>query len=532
MIDPLIILTALATGMLARAVGLPALVGYLAAGFVLHELDVYGGEVLANLADLGVTLLLFTIGLKLQLRDLLKPRIWGTTLLHMAATQGFFLTVLWGVAQLLPGLGLDFGARLVIAFAFTFSSTVFVIQIMQERGEMASRHANLAIGILIIQDLAAVLFLALTAGKVPQPAALLLLLAIPLRPLLLRLLALAGHGELFTLFGLALAFGTAGLCDAVGIKGDLGALLIGALLAGDQKAKELSYNLLLFKDLFLVGFFLSIGLGGWPAPEIIVLAALLGALALLKPLLYFPILTRLHTPPRTALLAANALASHSEFGLIVVAVAATAGWVSPQWSAALSIAIAVSFILAAPLNSLSHSLYRRHRQRLAGFASNRVRATRGDTSDVKVLVLGMGNIGTGAYTTLAQHYGWQVLGVDDNDRKLAVHRARQRRVEAADASDPDFWARIDLDSVELILLALTNHQENMLVVRLLDRLGYAGEMAAVVRFAEEARELENKGISTFNLFAEAGAGFGSHAIRVLDGPGAKPAAPSEPGAGA
>lgn len=521
MIDPLIILTALATGMLARAIGLPALVGYLAAGFVLHELDVYGGAVLSTLADLGVTLLLFTIGLKLQLRDLLKTHIWGTTLLHMAATQGFFLAVLWGVAQLFPQLGLDLGAKLVIAFAFTFSSTVFVIQIMQERGEMASRHANLAIGILIIQDLAAVLFLAFTTGKVPQPAALLLLIAIPLRPLLLRLLALAGHGELFTLFGLALAFGTAGLCEAVGIKGDLGALLIGALLAGDQKAKELSYNLMLFKDLFLVGFFLSIGLGGWPTPEVMIVATLLGALALLKPLLYFPLLTWLHTPPRTALLAANALANHSEFGLIVVAVAATAGWVDPAWSAALSIAIAVSFTLAAPLNNLSHSLYRRYREPLARFESTRVRATHGDTRDVKVLVLGMGNIGTGAYETLAQRYGWQVLGVDDNDRKLAVHRAMHRRVEAADASDPDFWARLNLDKVELILLALTNHQENMLVVRLLDRLGYRGNVAAVVRFAEEAKELENKGISVFNLFAEAGAGFGTHALRVLEGPGAK-----------
>jgi hypothetical protein len=70
----------------------------------------------------------------------------------------------------------------------------------------------------------------------------------------------------------------------------------------------------------------------------------------------------------------------------------------------------------------------------------------------------------------------------------------------------------------LILLALTNHQENMLVVRLLDGLGYRGDVAAVVRFAEEAKELERKGISTFNLFAEAGAGFGTHALRVLERP--------------
>lgn len=518
MIDPIIILTALGTGMMARAAGLPALVGYLAAGFLLHEIDVTGGDILATLSDLGVTLLLFTIGLKLQLRSLLQTHIWGTTLLHMALTQLFFLALLSAGTLLLPGLELDLGARLIIAFAFTFSSTVFVIQIMQERGEMASRHASLAVGILIIQDLAAVLFLAFSTGKVPEPAALLLLLIWPLRPLLLRLLALAGHGELFSLFGLALAFGSAELFETVGIKGDLGALLIGVALAGDQKAKELSYNLLVFKDLFLVGFFLSIGLGGWPAQEIAVLAVFLGLLALLKPLLYFPLLTWLHTPPRTALLAANALANHSEFGLIVVAVAAGSGWLSGDWGAAMSIAVAVSFVLASPLNNLSHTLYRRFRHPLLRFESPRVRATRADTRDVRVLVLGMGNIGTGAYEAIAQRYGWQVLGVDDNDRKLAAHRARHRRVAAADASDPDFWARVNLEEVELIVLALTNHRENMLIVRLLDRIGYRGDIAAVVRFTEEARELEAKGISTFNLFAEAGAGFGAHALKVLDRP--------------
>lgn len=518
MIDPIIILTALIAGTLARAARLPALIGYLAAGFILNEMQVEGGEALAVMAEIGITLLLFTIGLKLQVKDLLATRIWGTTLLHMAATQLFFLLVLLAAGWIFPDSGLGLGPSLVIAFALTFSSTVFVIQIMQERGEMASRHANVAIGILIIQDLAAVLFLAFSAGKVPEPAAVLLLLLWPLRRPIIRLLSLAGHGELFTLAGLTLALLGAEVFESVGVKGDLGALIIGAVLAGEQKAKELSRNLLQLKDLFLVGFFLSIGLDGWPVKEVMIIAVALGVLSMLKPLLYFPLLTRLHTPPRTALLASSALANHSEFGLIVIALAASAGWVAPHWSGAMSIAIAVSFVLASPLNASSHSLYRRLRRRLEGFESPLVRASAPETRDVRVLVLGMGNIGTGAYESIAQRYGWQVLGVDDNDRKLAEHRAMHRRVAAADASDPDFWARVNLAEVELIMLALTNHRENMLVVRMLDKLGYEGEIAAVVRFAEEASELEEAGISAFNLYAEAGSGFAAHAASLLDRP--------------
>jgi hypothetical protein len=69
--------------------------------------------------------------------------------------------------------------------------------------------------------------------------------------------------------------------------------------------------------------------------------------------------------------------------------------------------------------------------------------------------------------------------------------------------------------VELIMLALTNHEENLLVSQLLHELGYRGQLSAVVRFAEEAEELQARGISTFNLYAQAGAGFAAHAAEQL-----------------
>ncbi|MCB1842240.1 MAG: cation:proton antiporter, partial [Halioglobus sp.] len=323
------------------------------------------------------------------------------------------------------------------------------------------------------------------------------------------------HGELFTLAGLVLALGGAALFELVGIKGDLGVLILGAWLAGHQKTKELSRNLLQFKDLFLVGFFLTIGLQGWPEQEYILLSLLLGALALLKPLLYFPLLTLFHTPPRTALLSAISLSNFSEFGLIVIAVAAANGTVDAHWTATLSLVIAVSFILNSPLSRQSHTLYRRWRSRLLRFESARVRRALPDTSGARVIILGMGNIGTGAYESIAEHYGPEVVGVDENPRKLAMHRDSNRRVVEADASNPDFWLRVKLDDVELVMLALTNHEENLLVCKLLKELGYRGRVSAVVRFDEEARELRELGVSVFNLYAQAGAGFAAHSAEQL-----------------
>ena len=203
----LIILIALLCGLASRAVGLPALIGYLAAGFALHEIGITAGSWLEKLADLGITLLLFSIGLKLDIRALLKLNVWGTTLVHMVISQSVLLLLLIGLMKALPALDLTMAGAAVIAFALTFSSTVFVIQTLQERGELQSSQAVLAIGILIVQDLVAVGFLAVAAGKVPSIYALALLIIIPARPLILKLLSLSGYGELLTLLGLALAIG-------------------------------------------------------------------------------------------------------------------------------------------------------------------------------------------------------------------------------------------------------------------------------------------------------------------------------------
>lgn len=134
-------------GGLAMAVRLPPLVGFLAAGFVINALDV--GEVpqLDLLADLGVTLLLFAIGLKLDLRILLRREVWLTTSVHLAISVALGTTVLWLAA--VAGLAMLSGQSLttiaLLAFAISFSSTVFVVKVLEERGSrMRSTAASLS----------------------------------------------------------------------------------------------------------------------------------------------------------------------------------------------------------------------------------------------------------------------------------------------------------------------------------------------------------------------------------------------------
>ena len=120
---------------------------------------------------------------------------------------------------------LDWQAAAVIAFALSFSSTVFAVKTLEDRGEMKSRHGQVAIGILIIQDIIAVIFLTFATDKSPTLWALALLSLPFFRPLLNHFIERSGHGEVLILFGMFMAIGGGELFNLVGMKADLGALL-------------------------------------------------------------------------------------------------------------------------------------------------------------------------------------------------------------------------------------------------------------------------------------------------------------------
>ena len=198
-------------GFVARLLGLPPLLGFLAAGFFLSIIGYAQTNFLQKLADMGITLLLFTVGLKLNLRTLVRPQVWAVTAFHSTLMVGLLGVLVYGLA--LAGLAvfdqLDVRTAFLIAFALSFSSTVFVVKVLEEKGEMSALHGRIAVGILIMQDIAAVVFMAVSAGKMPSIWALLLLALIPLRPVLNHTLDRVGHGELQVLYGFLLALGGA-----------------------------------------------------------------------------------------------------------------------------------------------------------------------------------------------------------------------------------------------------------------------------------------------------------------------------------
>jgi len=293
--EPAFILYAFLGGVLAMAVRLPPLAGFLVAGFALNYSGYTLTPALETIASLGVTLLLFTIGLKLKVRTLLQPEIWGTATLHVVMTSTFFMAFLFllKMTGLVLLQGAEWSSLLVLGFAVSFSSTVFAVKLLEERSETKSFYGRLSIGILIMQDIFAVLFITASSGELPSPWALGLLLLIPAAPWIRGLLDRLGHGEMQVLFGFlaALVLGYH-LFEWVGLKGDLGALIVGILLAPHRAAGGLAKALFNIKELFLVGFFLSIGLTALPTWQHFGMALLLLAALPVKTLFFMLLLPR------------------------------------------------------------------------------------------------------------------------------------------------------------------------------------------------------------------------------------------------
>ena len=519
--DILWILFAFACGFGIKQLGLPPLIGYLIAGFLLNLYGITMTPGLQEIADLGVTLMLFTIGLKLNIRDLLKPEIWAGTL----ANTSLWTVLFTGLALFLATLSapyfldLDWQSAALLAFALSFSSTVCVIKMLEESGEMSTRHGRFSIGILVMQDVIAVIFLVLAEGKVPSIWAVLLPLLWFARPLLGKVLTMSGHGELLVLSGFMFALGAYELFYLVNIKGDLGALLFGVLLSQHEKASELSKSLLSFKDIFLVGFFLSIGLVALPDIPMMITAILLVPLLLIKLLMFYLIFIRFRLRARAASLSSLLLTNYSEFGLIVMVVGVELSLIGKEWLVILALSISISFVITCVIYHHAHSLYARLKKSL-----NQLEREPPLPEDVfvqpkeaEVLVIGTGRIGLGAFRALHRELGDRVWGMDANRERVARLQDEGLHVFVGDGESADLWDNLDVSSIRLVLIATPVTEDCRNISEQLHLAGYTGKLAAIARFEDDRETLMSYGIDTvFDFFVEAGIGFAEDSLRLIE----------------
>lgn len=517
--DYLWIVVAFLCGFGVKQFGLPPLVGYLCAGFALNAYGINPNSNLDTLASLGITLMLFTIGLKINVRNLLQREVWAGASIHMVIWS-LTITLVFGGLATLGGVqlfGLEWSNALLIGFALSFSSTVCVIKILEEKGELKIRHGKLAIGILIIQDIAAVAFLVAATGQLPSLWALGLIPLWFARPLFDKLLNNSGHDELLPLIGFFLALGAYEIFELVNLKGDLGALLIGMMFAKHAKASELYKSLIGFKDLFLIGFFLSIGFSALPTAMTLMMAAVLCGFLLIKFALFFFLFNGFQLRGRTSFLAALALTNYSEFGLIVAHYSVEKSWLPAEWLVILALSVTFSFIISSFIYRDAHNIYTRRKSTINRYQ----KAAAADLCQTvprgaEVLVVGMGRVGTATYDALTEEFPNRTWGVDADDERIKKHHLANRHAVLADADDIDFWSCPNLHNVKLVMLAIPTINDMKNITQQLQHCNYNGKIAAIAQYEDEQQQLKDMGIDyVFSYFAEVGSGFAEESLHLI-----------------
>ncbi|MGU3540811.1 YbaL family putative K(+) efflux transporter [Methylobacterium sp. A54F] len=486
------LVVAFVCGMAAQRLRLPPLVGYLLAGVLIGPYTpgfVGNGELAGQLAEIGVILLMFGVGLHFSIKDLMAVR---SIALPGAVVQIGVATAMGGGLALAWGWGL--GAGLVFGLALSVASTVVLLRALEERAILDSDKGRIAVGWLIVEDLAMVLALVLlpalasslggaggdgahgaahgsnlwltlglTIAKVAVFAAVMLVGGRRLVPWLLDQAARTGSRELFTLAVLALALGIAfGSAELFGVSFALGAFFAGMVLAESDLSHQAAADSLPLQDAFAVLFFVSVGMlfdPGILLREPLSVLAVLGVIILGKSLAAVAIVLAFKHPVGTALTIAASLAQIGEFSFILVSLGLSLKLLPTEGRDL----ILGGALLSITLNPLAFALagrierYVADRPNLAGRFERRgagevaMGGSRSGRRDHAVIV-GYGRVGSSIGEALAT---WDLpYVVVDRDRRRVLD-LRERGLDAVfgDAAAPGILEAADIGSARILVIA-------------------------------------------------------------------------------
>ncbi|MEQ9421097.1 MAG: cation:proton antiporter [Rhodospirillaceae bacterium] len=461
----------------------PMIVSFIAVG-VLAGPSVLGivksHEHIELLAELGIAVLLFLVGLKLDLKLI---RTLGPVALATGLGQVTFTSVIGFLIGL--ALGLDTVTSLYVAVALTFSSTIIIVKLLSDKREVDSLHGRIAIGFLIVQDLVVVLaMMVLSAfgvsaqeeigGSVFVHIGTVLLYGLIMLGFILlfiRYLAtplvsrIAHSQELLIIFAIAWAALLAAIGSQLGFSKELGGLLAGISLASTPFREAIVARLSSLRDFLLLFFFIALGaqldlglLGAQIVPALIFsVFVLIG-----NPLIVMVIMGLMGYRKRTGFLAGLTVAQISEFSLIFMAMGLTLGQVSKESLGLVTLVGLITISLSVYMITYSHGLYGKLEpwlgvfERKKPYREEKLKQQQMAKGDYDVILFGLGRYGK-ALAHYLQQQEFRLLAVDFNPDEVRRWRAQGHAAVYGDASDPAFIESLPLSGVKWIVSAMPQH---------------------------------------------------------------------------
>ena len=514
---------ALVGGMVAVRLRQPPIVGYLLAGIIIGPFTPgFVGDVdqISEFAELGVVLLLFALGVEFSIRELLPVRRVAVP----GAIAQILITGIAGAAIGIP-LGLDASAAVVVGAAIAISSTVVVLKVLVERGELDSLHGRTAIGWMVVQDLVTIMLIALlepfaAGGDLAAPVllavvktALFLALAYfvgtRILPWLFRTVSRLGSPELFLLSVFATALLAAFLSSAVfGLSLALGAFVAGLIVSESELSHQAAGEITPFRDLFAVLFFVSVGMLLDPLAMLQDWAALLALLVVaigVKGGVSIVLGRLLGMPLRSAILLGAAIAQVGEFSFLLAERALILGLLDQRgYNLVLGTAV-ISIVLTPILLRAAVRIVERIEHRELGVeppAAGHGTLSRGELAGgdaeagdrPSIVVLGGGRVGQ-LVTRAVRARGFRCVVVDRDQRVLDEVSTLGAGTLFGDAASQAILRRAGLTDARLLVVAIGDALTTRLAVERARAINPRLAIVARTRGRTEAMALQDLGVT-------------------------------------
>ncbi len=512
----------------------PLIVSFIAVGLIAGPsvFDVVrSGEQIDLLSELGIAVLLFLVGIKLDVKLIRSLGLVSLTtgLGQVAFTAAFGFLI--GLA-----LGLDAITSIYVAVALTFSSTIIIVKLLSDKREIDSLHGQIALGFLIVQDLVVVLamivlsavgiganaddggsgsILVVLLSGVAMVGSVILFVRYAADPLTERL---ARAPELLVIFAIALAAIFAAIGDVVGLGKEVGGLMAGVALASTPYRETVAARLAPLRDFLLLFFFIALG----ATLDLSLLGAHLAAAAIFSvfvlignPLIVLAIMGAMGYRKRTGFLAGLTVAQISEFSLIFIAMGVSLGHVPEDALGLVTMVGLVTIAASTYMITYSHQIYPLFEPVLGIFERKGTPREPSEVGPLNVfhydlLIFGLGRFGTALGMRL-KNRGVKVLGVDFNPLAVRRWRALGLDVEYGDATDPEFIAALPLERTKWLVSTIPIHPTGLshedtrsTLIQLSRATGFAGRIAVTSHNKGDTEQLLASGADlVFEPFQDA-----------------------------
>lgn len=509
----LIVVLAAVVSLVMRLLKQPLVIGYIFAGilagpYVLNIL--HATEHVELFSKIGITVLLFIVGLNLSPKVIQEvgkvSLITGIGQVVLTSLVGFFIALFLGIEKI---------AALYIAIALTFSSTIIILKLLSDRGDLNKLYGRISIGFLIVQDIiAAIILLFVSAFSNAANINVVLLTGFLLAKMLIVLVWLylissyviprlmkyvAKSSELLFLFSLAWGLGLASMFSVIGLSVEIGALIAGVILSLTPYAYEIGSRLRPLRDFFILLFFILLGsqMVLDQVQDLIIPAIVLSLFVLIgNPVIMVILMNLLGFKKKTGFMAGLTVAQISEFSLILASLGFNSGHIPRDILSLITMVGLITIAGSTYFIMYADDIYPRVERILRYLQLIKVKRddTIAEGEYYEMILFGFDRVGLD-FIEAFKKFNRSYLVVDFNPasiKRLIDHAISYR---FGDAEDIEFLEELGLSKVKLVISTIPDHKTNVLLARTLKKINPRAIVIAIGHTNAQARELYREGVT-------------------------------------